>query len=93
MTPNGRGTYQILVLTKPEGATLYDGYSYQGPGGTQIEADAGSVKEIRCTMLGYKEGRVKLIFDGKREVALCELTRVKLCVEGLKNPIDDCTQP
>ena len=45
---------------------------------------------MRCTQKGYKEGKVSLVFDGKTEVALCVLTRIKICIDNVKNPFDDC---
>ena len=90
VTPNGRGTISIQVITKPEGATLYSGTSYRGPGGTNIEQPFGTKLEITCKHAGYKPGKVQLVFDGKQEVALCALERIKICIDGVKNPFDDC---
>nr|MBA3461975.1 serine/threonine protein kinase [Deltaproteobacteria bacterium] len=89
-TPNKRGTIVIQVLTKPEGATLYAGYTYRGPGGTQLEEPLGAKLEIRCHQQGYKDGKVQLVFDGKTEVVLCVLQRIKICIDNVKNPFDDC---
>jgi hypothetical protein len=33
---------------------------------------------------------VQLVFDGKTEVVLCTLVRVKICINNIKNPFDDC---
>ena len=90
VTPNGRGTISIQVLTKPEGATLYNGTTYSGPGGTNIEAPYGTKMEIVCKQAGYKPGKVDLVFDGTKEVELCVLTRIKICIDNVKNPFDDC---
>ena len=89
-TPNKRGTILIQVLTKPEGATLYSGTTYRGPGGTQLEEPLGAKLEIRCHQQGYKDGKVQLVFDGKTEVVLCVLQRIKICIDNVKNPFDDC---
>jgi serine/threonine protein kinase len=89
-TPNQRGTIMVQVLTKPEGATLYVGTSYRGPGGATLEEALGTKLDVRCTQKGYKEGKVSVVFDGKTEVALCVLTRIKLCIDNVKNPFDDC---
>ncbi len=80
----------IQVITKPEGANLYSGYSYTGPGGTNIERPIGSKLELECRMSGYKPGKVHLDFDGKTEYAMCVLERIKICVKELKNPFDEC---
>ena len=89
-TPNGRGTIMVQVLTKPEGAALYVGYSYRGPGGATLEEPFGSQLEVRCRMKGYKEGKVQITFDGNTEAVLCVLERIKVCIDGIKNPFDDC---
>ncbi len=89
-TPNQRGTIMVQVLTKPEGATLYVGTSYRGPGGATLEEPLGTRLEVRCTQKGYKEGKVTVAFDGRTEVALCVLTRIKICIDNVKNPFDDC---
>ena len=90
VTPNGRGTIMVQVLTKPEGATLYVGNSYRGPGGATIEEAFGAKLEVRCTQKGYKEGKVEINFNGKDEVVLCVLTRIKICIDNIKNVFDDC---
>jgi len=80
----------VQVLTKPEGATLYVGNSYRGPGGATIEEPFGTKLEVRCTQKGYKEGKVQISFNGKDEVVLCVLTRIKICINNIKNVFDDC---
>jgi len=89
-TPNRRGTIMIQVLTKPEGANLYAGTTYRGPGGTQLEEPLGAKLDIRCHQQGYKDGKVSLVFDGKTDVVLCTLQRIKICINNIKNPFDDC---
>ncbi|MEO8701485.1 MAG: protein kinase [Kofleriaceae bacterium] len=89
-TPNGRGTYSIQVITKPEGANLYVGTSYRGPGGTNLEERFGNRVDVQCRLRGYKPGNVSLVFDGKTEYVLCVLERIKICIDNIKNPFDDC---
>ena len=89
-TPNHRGTIMVQVLTRPEGANLYDGYHYRGPGGTQLEEAFGKKIVITCRQPGYKPGTVEISFDGRTEAVLCVLERIKRCIDGLKNPFDDC---
>ena len=89
-TPNGRGTISIQVITKPEGATLYEGQSYRGPGGANVEQPFGAKIDLTCRMTGYKPGTVHLVFDGKTEYAMCVLERIKICINNIKNPFDDC---
>jgi len=89
-TPNGRGTISIQIITKPEGANLYEGHSYRGPGGTNMEQPFGAKVDLTCRKSGYKPGTVQLVFDGKTEYAMCVLTRIKICINNIKNPFDDC---
>ena len=91
-TPNGRGTIVVQVLTKPEGALLKVNGNYRGPGGTSIEEPYGARLTVTCSLTGYEPGKVDLVFDGKSEVALCVLKRIKRCIDGIKNPFDDCEQ-
>jgi hypothetical protein len=89
-TPNHRGTIQVQVLTKPEGANLFDGTTYRGPGGTQLEEPYGTRRVLTCRERGYRPGKVEVVFDGKTEVRICVLERIKICVHNIKNPFDDC---
>jgi hypothetical protein len=91
MTVHGLRGVAIQVITKPEGANLYAGTTYTGPGGTNVERPIGTKLDIECRMSGYKSGTITLVFDGRTEYALCTLTRIKVCVGALKNPFDDCT--
>jgi serine/threonine protein kinase len=89
-TPNHRGTIMVTVLTQPEGAQLFvDGHD-SSFGGTHIEAPLGAHKAVTCRMPGYRDGRAELTFDGQHDVALCVLKRIVRCIDGLKNPFDDC---
>jgi serine/threonine protein kinase len=92
-TPNGRGTVIVQVLTRPEGANLYDGFHYRGPGGTNFEEPLGTRMTITCRQPGYKPGSVEISFDGHTEAVLCVMQRIKRCIDGLKNPFDDCDPP
>ena len=89
-TPNGRGTFEVRVLTRPEGGTLYIGSAYRGPGGVKLEERVGTRGTVRCTMSGYKPGTVDILWDGNTEEVMCTMTRIKICINGIKNPFDDC---
>jgi serine/threonine protein kinase len=89
-TPNHRGTILVQVLTKPEGANLFEGTHYRGPGGGQLEEPFGSTLTITCRQPGYKPGAIEIHFDGKTDAVLCVLSRIKICINGIKNPFDDC---
>jgi serine/threonine protein kinase len=89
-TPNHRGTIIVTVLTQPEGAALFHGYDDRGHGGAHLEEPLGTKLTITCRMPGYKDGHVEVNFDGQHDGALCVLKRIVRCIDGLKNPFDDC---
>jgi serine/threonine-protein kinase len=90
-TPNHRGTILVQVLTKPEGANLYDDeHHYRGPGGAQVEEPFGTRRTLTCKQPGYKPGTIEVSFDGNTTAVLCVLSRIKICINGIKNPFDDC---
>jgi len=80
----------IQVLTKPEGGSVYLDDSYRGSSGATLEEEPGVRGKIRCTMPGYKSGEVAVVFDGKTEVIICRMERIKRCIDNIKNPFDDC---
>ena len=91
VTPNHRGTILVQVLTKPEGANLYDDdHHYRGPGGAQVEEPFGTRRTFTCKQAGYKPGTIEVRFDGNTTAVLCVLLRIKICINGIKNPFDDC---
>jgi serine/threonine-protein kinase len=89
-TPNHRGTIMVQLVTKPEGANVYEGTTYRGPGGVQIEEAFGTHKTFTCRQPGYKPGKVDVVFDGSAELKVCVLERIKICIHNIKNPFDDC---
>jgi serine/threonine protein kinase len=89
-TPNHRGTVLVQVLTRPEGANLYDGTHYRGPGGTELEEPLDHKLVITCRLPGYKPGSVEVHFTRDATAVLCVLQRIKICIDGIKNPFDDC---
>jgi hypothetical protein len=38
------------------------------------------------------KGSVNVVFDGSKTNVMCTATRQRFCVEGIKNPFDDCEQ-
>ena len=92
-TPNHRGTIIVTVLTQPEGAALFHGFDDRGHGGAHLEEPLGTKMSITCKMPGYKDGHVEVSFDGQHDAALCVLKRIVRCIDGLKNPFDDCEPP
>ena len=61
------------------------------PAGVHIEERKGKKMKVRCTLPGYSDGHVELIFDGKTEVTICTMQRLP-CVPGLKDPFKDCPE-
>jgi hypothetical protein len=86
-----RGTVQVQVITKPDGAGLYVNDEYRGSGNVTLEEQPGTVMKVKCTLSGYDPGTVDVKFDGVQDVVLCTPKRTKRCVDGLQNPFDDCT--
>ncbi len=89
-TINPQRRVDIQVRTKPEGASLFVGKQYRGPSGTRLAEPFGTKLDVTCKQAGYKNGTVKLVFDGKRQAALCVLQRTVVCIPGVKNPFDNC---
>jgi hypothetical protein len=80
----------VTVMTKPDTARLFVGTTYRGPGGTTLEEPFGTKLEVSCRAPGYKSGTIQIAFDGSAEVTLCAMTRIKICIDNIKNPFDDC---
>jgi serine/threonine protein kinase len=87
-----RRTLQVAVHTKPQGATLFRAGTYYGLDGITIERKEGEKLTLSCHLSGYLDGSITIKFDGKREIYLCKLRkiRVKKCVVDTMNPFDDC---
>jgi hypothetical protein len=82
-------TVTIELLTRPAEANVFDHHTFRGPSGVRLTEPWGTKLELECRAPHYK-GRVTVVFDGSRDSAMCTATRLPFCVEGLKNPIDDC---
>jgi hypothetical protein len=81
---------QVQVVTRPEQATLYAGGAYAGTGDTYISRPAGTRLTLTCKLPGYDPGKVAVVFDEPDGVFICRMKRPTRCVEGIKNPFDDC---
>ena len=82
-------TVTVEVLTRPAEANVFVGRTFRGPSGTRLNEPYGTRLSIECRAPHYK-GRVQITFDGSRDSVMCTAVRLKLCVDGLKNPYDDC---
>jgi serine/threonine protein kinase len=85
-----RGTAMVQIVTRPEGARVFESGHYRGPGGVQLEEPLGTRLTLTCREAGYKPGSVEVTFDGKTDVAYCNLERIKVCIKDIKNPFDAC---
>src|SRR6185436_5006817 len=81
---------EIQVLTRPEGAKLFANGTYRAPSGSYLRETLGTTLVVTCKLLGYKDGVVKLVFDGTRKAAMCVLERNVICIPGIHNPFDHC---
>ena len=90
--PTIDGNTEVTIITKPRGGRLIIKNAYAGSDGLNLSRRAGTTEVVHCRLEGYLEGTVKVKFDGVRAVFLCRLRKIrkKRCVEGMKNPFDDC---
>jgi serine/threonine protein kinase len=84
-------TVRVTVYVRPGDAGVYIGMAYRGPANTTIEEPWGRKVHIECKTANLK-GSVDVVFDGTRQSVMCTATRQRFCVEGIKNPFDDCEQ-
>jgi len=84
------GNVAVKVITDPDGGTVYDGNQFIGSGHPTFERPYGTKAHLRCLTPGYREGKVDVTFDGKSAVAYCRMERIPNCVDGTKNPFDNC---
>ena len=87
-TPHPK-TITVEILTRPAEANVYQKLTYRGPSGARLSEPYGTKLELECRAPHYK-GRVTVVFDGSRDAVMCNAKRLPFCVEGLKNPLDDC---
>ncbi|MEO6775650.1 MAG: serine/threonine-protein kinase [Kofleriaceae bacterium] len=82
-------TVTIELLTRPGEADVFDHHTFRGPSGVRLTEPWGTKLELECRAPHYK-GHVTVVFDGSRDSVMCTAIRLPFCVDGLKNPIDDC---
>ena len=87
--PTGR-TVEVQVITRPEGGTVYINQSYRGTSGVTIAGPEGRTETVVCKLPGYNDGKVSISYDSVTPVAVCIMKRDKKCIDGIKNPFDDC---
>ena len=89
LDPHGKVT--VEVLTRPGEADVFVGHTFRGPSGVRLQERYGTRLDIECRAPHFK-GKLTIVFDGTRDSVMCTATRIPFCVEGLKNPIDECEQ-
>lgn len=89
--PDHPKTITIEVLTRPAEANVFDRHTFRGPSGVRLREPYGTRLELECRAPHYK-GKVTITFDGSRDSVMCTAQRLKFCVDGLKNPLEDCEQ-
>jgi serine/threonine protein kinase len=82
----------VEVLTTPGEAELFVGHEHRGPGGTHMAEPYGTTLTVECRAPHY-HGSKTIKFDGSITSAMCTATHLKVCVEGLKNPYEECEEP
>jgi hypothetical protein len=84
-------TFTIEVMTRPAEANVFDHHTFRGPSGVHVTEPWGTKLELECRAPHYR-GKVTVSFDGSRDSIMCTAVRLKFCVDGLKNPLEDCEQ-
>jgi hypothetical protein len=82
-------TITIEVMTRPGEAEVFAGHTYRGPSGVKLTEPFGTKLAIECRAPHFK-GKIDLVFDGSETTRMCTAIRLPNCVQGLKNPYDDC---
>jgi serine/threonine protein kinase len=84
-------TIRVTVYVRPGDASVYTGADYRGQHNPTLEEPYGAKLKVECKTANLK-GSVDVVFDGTRTSVMCTATRQRFCVEGIKNPFDDCEQ-
>jgi serine/threonine protein kinase len=82
-------TVRVTVYVRPGDASVYTGTDYRGQHNPTLEEPYGTKVKVECKTANLK-GSVEVVFDGSRTSVMCTATRQRFCVEGIKNPFDDC---
>jgi hypothetical protein len=84
-------TIRVTVYVRPGDALVYTNGNYRGPANTTLEEPWGRKMKIECKTTNMK-GSVNVVFDGSKTNVMCTATRQRFCVDGIKNPFDDCEE-
>jgi serine/threonine-protein kinase len=83
----------VVVGTRPHGASLYMHGLTVGSDGTTFRRARGTRMEVKCLFPGnegWEPGVVSLVFDGTKSQVLCEMDAKTRCVRDIKNPFKNC---
>jgi eukaryotic-like serine/threonine-protein kinase len=83
----------VVVSTRPHGASLYMHGLTVGSDGTTFRRPKGTRMEVRCLFPGndgWEPGLVSLSFDGGLRQYTCEMEAKTRCVKDIKNPFKNC---
>jgi hypothetical protein len=89
---NGPDT-DVVVGTRPHGASLYMHGLTVGSDGTTFRRARGTRMEVKCLFPGnegWEPGVISLVFDGSRNQVICEMEAKTRCVRDIKNPFKNC---
>ena len=64
-TETHQGTFAIQIITKPEGANLYVGTTYRGPGGATLEEPLDAYADSIVALGSNRAGQVYLLPDAR----------------------------
>jgi hypothetical protein len=84
---------EIVVSTRPHGASLYVHGLAAGTDGTTFRRPRGTRMDVRCLFPGndgWEPTSVSVIFDGQRNQVVCEMEPHTRCVKDLQNPFKKC---
>jgi len=84
---------EVVVNTRPHGASLYIHGLTAGSDGTTFRRARGTRIELRCLFPGndgWEPGLVSLSFDGSQRQMTCEMEAKTRCVKDIKNPFKNC---
>jgi serine/threonine-protein kinase len=84
--------WRIEVMTNPSETDVFVGDTFQGRSGVKMDRPWGTKLKIECKAPHYHGSKV-IVFDDRTTSVMCAAKRLKMCVEGLKNPYDECEEP
>ncbi len=89
-----RRNLDVMVLTRPGGASLYVNGQPAGSDGQTFHRARGTTLTVHCvpTSSAYLASDVVITFDGRNPDVTCKMERKSRCVQGLHNPYVNCPE-